>query len=514
MGPSDAVTATAPAPSERRSRRILLRLGRVALTMVSGALVAALLYRVWSLPTRYIAAIAIGVVLVSISAFFLRRFSDFLLVAFFFSIPLTAFIKSFLLTSSGYGAELRGILLYSGIIGIGLPDLLILGLYGTWFLRIFATRSAPFPRLEKNDLLVGLLVVAYLASVPGTPDRWAAWFAVVYLLRFVLVYFYVSRNFERRHIPWMFLAFFVIIFLETGLATFQYATGRLVGLAMDRGAGVRLDEQYTVPGIEHRNRATGTCYESHTFGLFMAMLAQYAFVMISSRYYGSRYRLFGAALFTLATVSVLVSFSRSAWISLAIAVSIGWWVHLYRWREKQILIPTMAIGVVVILLSPWALTIVIERFVGKGTELLLARFDQFPVAWSIWRDHFLFGYGVGNYMEALKLYNVQGVIELPVHNAFLWLGAEAGVVGVTAFFSIALTAMVRSWKVARAHRDPTCRVALAVSCGIVAYLIDGLTDPLYREPGIYMMFWVSVALSVALVRIDREARSRTRQLDS
>jgi O-antigen ligase len=281
---------------------------------------------------------------------------------------------------------------------------------------------------------------------------------------------------------------------------------------MDRGAGVRLDQQYTVPGIEHRNRATGTCYESHTFGLFMAMLAQYPFVMMSSRYHGNRYRLYGAALFTLATVAILVSFSRSAWISFAIAVLVGWGVHLLVWREREILVPTMFVGVVALLLSPWALSIVIERFASTGADLLLARFKQFPVAWHIWTDHFVFGYGVGNYMEALKTYNRPGVLNLPVHNVFLWLGAETGVVGVVAFFSIAIGSLVRSWRVLRNHRDPACRVALAVFCGLVAYLFDGLTDPLYREPGIYMLFWSSAALSVALTRMDRgQLDSRSRQ---
>jgi O-antigen ligase len=467
---------------------------------------------VWTLPTRYVVAIALGVGLVAVSAFFVGRFADFLLVAFFCSVPATAFIKSFMLTSLGYGTRGTGILLYSGVLGVGLPDVLLVALYGTWFVRIFAARSAPLPRLQRTDALVALLILAYLASIPGTPDKPAAFFAVGYLLRFALVYFYVSRNFERRHLRWLFVAFFVIIFLETALASVQFLTGKLVGLAMDRGAGVRLDEQYTVPGIEHRNRATGTCYESHTFGLFMAMLAQYPFVMMSSRHHGNRYRLLGAALFTLATVASLVSFSRSAWISLAIAVLVGWGVHLFVWREREILVPTMFVGIVALLLSPWALSIVIERFASTGFDLLTARFDQFPVAWHVWRDHFVFGYGVGNYMEALETYNLPGVLNLPVHNAFLWLGAEAGVVGVLAFFSLAVGSLVRSWRVLRSRRDPAGRVALAVFGGLVAYLIDGLTNPLYREPGIYMLFWLSVGLSVALPRLDRgQLDSRSRQ---
>jgi hypothetical protein len=146
-----------------------------------GASVAALLYRVWSLPTPY-RSIAIGAFsYIRRSSVIVRR----LLLVFFCILGRLHPLCSRLQTNT----ELTGILLYSGVIGIGLPDLLLVGLYGTWFLRIFAARSARIHRLEKNDALVGLLILAYIWSIPGTPDQWAAVFAVGYLLRFALVYF-------------------------------------------------------------------------------------------------------------------------------------------------------------------------------------------------------------------------------------------------------------------------------------------------------------------------------------
>lgn len=477
-----------------------------SLTIIAGALLAVLLHKLWSLENRYIMVISVGVILISLSTFFIRRFHDFLLVAFFFSIPFAGFVKTLFYLSLGYDDRYSGILLYSGIIGVGILDVLLFGLYAIWFIRIFVLHKQKIPLPDKNDTLIFLLVCAYILSSITAPDKAAALHSIMYLLRFVAIYFYISRNFAPHHVHWLFIAIIVIIIGESALAMYQYLTGKLIGLAMDRGAGVRLNEQYIVPGIEHRNRATGTAYESHTFGLYVAILAQFAFVMVSSCFQNKRFRLLSSALFSVVLFSVLVSFSRSAWLSCLIALIIAWFVHIKIWHEKQIILPTMILGLVALILSPWALSIIIERF-ASAEGLVSARFDQFPIAWNIWTDHFFFGYGVGNYMEALKTYNTPGIIELPVHNVFLWLAAEAGLIGVVLFYWIAFAAIRRAWKIARRKAHPQRRIALAVFCGLIAYLLDGLTDPLYREPVVYTMFWLMVAISAALIRIDKNTKS-------
>jgi len=492
-----------------QTRRITLM--QYGITIVAGAILAVLLHKVWSLESRYIIVITIGVILSSLSVFFIRRFHDFLLVAFFFSIPFAGFVKTLFYLSLGYDERYSGIMLYSGVIGVGILDVVLFGLYSVWFIRIFVLRQQQIPSMEKGDGIIFLFVGAYIISSVGAPDKAAAMHSIMYLLRFVAIYFYISRNFGPHLIRWLFFSIIIIVIGESALAMYQFLTGKLIGLAMDRGAGIRLNEQYLVPGIEHRNRATGTAYESHTFGLYLAILAQYIFVMVSACFQNKRFRLLSSILFSLALVSVLVSFSRSAWLSAIIALAIAWFVHIKLWHEKQIILPTMIIGLIGLILSPWMLEIIIERFTS-AEGLLSARFDQYPVAWNIWMDHFLFGYGVGNYMEALKIYNIKGVLELPVHNVFMWIAAESGIFGVVLYYWIAISAIKRSWRIARLRSHPHRRLALAVCCGLIAYLLDGLTDPLYREPVIYSMFWVMVAISIALVRIDRQSDLETQQI--
>lgn len=484
---------------------IFASLMRYGLIIAAGALLAVILFYMGdNLSTRHLLAISIVLVLASLSTIFLRFYPDFLLVAFFFSIPITGIVKSLFLKGA-YPDDIIGILIYSGTVGIGPTDLVIFALYATWFVRIFVARQVPMPCFEKADLWVVLLIFSYVISMMGTPDPKLALFSIIFLLRFAAVYFYISKNLELRHIEWIFVIVFILILLESLLGLFQYSTGKLVGLAIDRGSGERLNQQHTVPGIEHRHRATGTLYESHTYGIFMAILAQFAFVTMAAKLHGRVYRAVAGVLFMFAMLAVLVSFSRSAWLSCGIVLGVAWVVHIFIWRDRTIMLPTIIFGLVLVALSPWWISIVYERFASAGGELISERFDQYPVAWDIWSDHFLFGYGVGNYMEALEIYNVPGAAPLPVHNVFLWVGAESGLFGVITFFGLFLAAMSRSWKLIRKENVRIARVSLAIYCGLAAYLLDGLSDPLYREPVVYMMVWVLIGASVALTRISRQS---------
>jgi O-antigen ligase len=474
---------------------------RFSLVVLSGAFLALIAYKLWSLEPQHLVVVVAGVTLMCFSMAFLRRFSDFLLASLLCSIPLASFTKTFFFTNWDYESRFKAAMRFSGVVAISVPDILIAGLYFMWGVNIFVLRTRSFPRPAKYDLLPFLLVAAYLLSIPGSPTPKAAIFGTFFLARNVLLYFYVSRNVERRHLPWILAACSLAILPETGLAAFQYLTGKWLSLAWSRGVGEGLDTQYVVPGIEHISRATGTTFDSHSFGLYMAMLAPFPFAAAFARSTPSRYRVLLAGAFILAAMAIVLSFSRSAWLSAAISLTVCWGIHLL-WGERRVLAPTAVIALILFTLAPWYAPLIAERFTSAGSEILTSRFDQFPIAWRIWKDHFLFGYGVGNYMEALETYNTQGVLELPVHNALLWVAAESGLFGVVAFFGVAFAALARAGKSIRRHREPSSTVAIALFSAIIAYLLDGLTDPLFREPVVYTMYWISVALTVAVARIE------------
>lgn len=474
-----------------------------AAVIAAGAFVALVANQLWSLQkTSHFALAIMAFVGLAVASLFLRRLPDFLFVVLLLSIPVTGIVKTFFLTSSGFSDRDTAILLASGVIGAGPLDVVLAALYGVWAIEIFAHQGSRLvPRLCWVDAFVALLMLAYFLSSLGAPHPRAAWFSILFHVRYLLVYFYVSRRLEWRHVPMLLAALCTIAILESCLAYFQYTTGKLLSLAWDRGSGADLSTQYVVPGIEQRNRATGTCYESHGFGLFAALLCQFTLIWMLNRSASKKLRILSGAAFGMIAIALVCSFSRSAWITAAIALGVTWLVFLL-WGEKQMIVPSVFAFIVALFALPWVATILYERF-STAEGLVDARLKQYPIAWHIWKDHFLFGYGAGNYMWALDTYNEGDALDLPPHNVLLWIGAEMGLLGVVAYFGLAFGMIGRAIKYIRKYPHPVSQCALAVMGCIITALLDGLTDPLYREPVVYMMFWLTLGVGVALDRLYR-----------
>jgi len=127
-------------------------------------------------------------------------------------------------------------------------------------------------------------------------------------------------------------------------------------------------------------------------------------------------------------------------------------------------------------------------------------------ALGIIQQHFFLGCGPGNYLEALSdpAIEVIGPDWLPVHNAFLYIASESGIVAALFFFAVIINAMVHCWR-ARKHSDLLVRgLAVAMFSGFTAYLLDGLTNPTFREAEPYSLLWLFIGISLTLPGLTQE----------
>jgi hypothetical protein len=475
---------------------------RVVLVSALGALFAACIYPIWNLEGRWFVVAVTALALVSISMMFAGRFSNALLILLLFCVPLAGFKTFFFLDDH---------VTWTNALGLGIIDFLVAGLYFAWLFRILVLRNAPMPRLQAADVWPALVVLSCLLSLPGSSEPRLVVFAFQNLMLHVLVYFYVSRHFKPQHVPWLLAAIGFAILIESALAVVQNQFGILVGLILDKGAGGEfLDSQYKVPGIEDVARGTGTTYDSHSLGLFMAMVAPFALAFMYSGRLPRAARAASGLLLLAALAGLAVSYSRSAWLFGAFALAIGTAVLLH-WRERNILPSLVFAGFALLVAGPWLFDKVFSRLIDAPSELLTARFEQFPVALSIWRENFLFGAGAGNYLGAVESHNLDWALDILVHNVPLYIAAELGLFGVVAYYGLVGAAMVRLWRIVRKREEPGSRLALASFLALFAYAGDGMSDPLFREPVPYLFFWIIVGISVALARSPHGAFSQHQQ---
>jgi O-antigen ligase len=139
------------------------------------------------------------------------------------------------------------------------------------------------------------------------------------------------------------------------------------------------------------------------------------------------------------------------------------------------------------------------------------RQDEWTVAWRIFSRHPVVGVGIGNYrftesryvLEPGKLAQVRLIAEerLVVHNAYLQLLAETGVVGLAAFLIVTLGSLRASWSAAKRFdaigETDYANLARAVLLGTIGMLaamffISDAND--YR-------LWVLFALGPVLLTI-------------
>ena len=480
------MSAAAP-PRIHRSAAV-----RLAAAAALGALFAIGIHSVWSLEGRWFVIVVVAIALLAISLVWLGRFADRLLVLVLFCIPLAGF-KKFLF--------LDDYVAWTNALGIGIVEIMLVGLYFAWACRIFVLREEDLPRPVAGDAWVALALLATALSAVSANDLSLVAYAFGNLSALVLVYFYISRNFHREHLPWLAGAIAFAAVLDGALALVQNRLGILAGLILDKGAGGdQLNErQYAVPGIEDITRGTGLTYDSHSLGLYMGMLLPFALVFIYDARLPRWMRGASLAVFLAATTGLVVSYSRSAWLCTGGVLALGVAV-LWSWRDRYVLGSVIAAAMAALLTAPWVFFRLFGRLFDAPDLLLSERFRQFPIALSIWSENWLLGAGAGNYIDALSRHNQDWAFEVLVHNVPLLIGSETGLLGVVAFYGALFSALARLWRLTRVGDDLLRRFALAAFLSLLVYILDGMTDPLFREPTVYMMCWVLVGLSVALAR--------------
>jgi len=117
------------------------------------------------------------------------------------------------------------------------------------------------------------------------------------------------------------------------------------------------------------------------------------------------------------------------------------------------------------------------------------------------------GVGLSNYVLAAPSYDytslrISNLFPLPVHNLFLLIAAEIGLIGSVALLLFTLTVVRRGWRLTRAPHVGFAVVAMAVMLGMIGFLIHGLVD--FVHVASYFPLWFVMGFLVGLNRFYQE----------
>jgi O-antigen ligase len=158
-------------------------------------------------------------------------------------------------------------------------------------------------------------------------------------------------------------------------------------------------------------------------------------------------------------------------------------------------------------LFPRLYTKVYERLAGEDQGSAESRIPQFEIAFDIIQDHPLLGVGINNYSEIMWEYDntaegLGSITYFPVHNIFLHVTAETGILGAAAFMWLVTIIIFDATGYACRQTDPYRKHAvIGLLGGIIAFLVHGLADTASIGSKLFYFLWFYAGVIYAIRRM-------------
>ncbi len=227
-----------------------------------------------------------------------------------------------------------------------------------------------------------------------------------------------------------------------------------------------------------------------------------------------RRRALSVPLLLFTSLVFLLTQSRNAWLSLAVAIG-AWAIWQSRGRIRRVFIGIVIVAVIGgAAFWTYGRSRLSERVVGGGLSSdVESRIELWSRAISMIEDFPFTGIGMNNFRRVMPV--MYPVFLTPpdydvahAHNQLLNTGAELGVAGLVAYIAILLgvaAMLVRTW---RTTSDQRLRwIVAGLGAGFLAFFGFGMADAIALGAKVGIVFWAALALVVAVDARSREMSS-------
>lgn len=249
---------------------------------------------------------------------------------------------------------------------------------------------------------------------------------------------------------------------------------------------------------EIKGRVISTFENPNVLGEYLILVIPITIALMASTENAlGRFGLFAAVAAECACL--VFTWSRGAWIGFAIATVIFLCVSSKYFMTAGLLsIPVIATFAVFKIDSS-----IIRRITSFGDSSTSYRLDIWEGVLRMLEDIGIYGIGIGE-GAFRKLYPVYSLAEIEAaphsHNLYLQISVETGFFSLIVFllFICAFTQCSLSFCKSAVNRSNRL-IALGIFCGVLAFLIQGLTDYVWYNNRIFLLFWLITGLGMAHV---------------
>ena len=363
-------------------------------------------------------------------------------------------------------------------------------------------------RLEPVDLCVAAygLVLLLLGGVtsfrPASSIRQVAVYGV-----FILTYFVTANGIRSKELARK--AVFCLLF--------SCLLASLLGVYQNF-AGVESTASWIDKSMfaEISSRIVGPFDNPNVFGEYLIMLLPLA---LATLLVGKKWRrLVSLGALFMGLAALIYTWSRGAWLG-AIA-SVGMFLLLYHPFFLYLVLPGL-------LLFPFFTAMLPPSILNRFTSIANLADTSTAYRVSIWtasvrmlRDVWSSGIGTGSaaFTAIYPAYALGGAaFALHAHNLYLQICVDTGALGIVAFLLILLFFYRAVFSCYRRCTDRELGVTvLSIGLGVAALLVQGLTDNVWYNFKIVLLFWLLLGLAVGMGRDDKlyDLREEREELDA
>ena len=247
---------------------------------------------------------------------------------------------------------------------------------------------------------------------------------------------------------------------------------------------------------EIRGRVVSVFENPNVLGEYLILLFPLTLAMMATaKKANERFAFFVCA--ALNCVCLIFTWSRGAWIGFALATVLFLCVSSkYFFTAGLLSIPVIGTFVVFKVDSS-----IIRRITSFGDSSTSYRLGIWEGTLRMLEDVGFFGIGIGEgaFTKLYPVYALAGIETAPhSHNLYLQIAVETGYISLLAFFVFVLIFTQCSFGFCkRAMKRDNKLICIGIFCGVLAFLIQGMTDYVWYNNRIFLLFWMIVGLGIA-----------------
>jgi putative inorganic carbon (HCO3(-)) transporter len=385
---------------------------------------------------------------------------------------------------------------------VQLIDILVLALLICRLARL-ASRRAEFRLYPLTTVPALAWLVVSGISLVNARDAGLAAIQFGRMGGFFLLYLVVANAIEdEADVKSLLWALLLGASLEGLLGSYQAVSGHALGVSF---LGERSETLQFSVGQIASNRAYGTLGDGNGYAMYLAATMPFALALIFTEV-PAVHRVFGGLVLCVGTLGLVFSLSRGGWLGFTVACIVVLAFTFHR-RRHNIHVSGVLGGVILLLVISLILSqrnLILSRITSNDGGAAYSRVPMAQGALAMIQDHPIMGVGLSNYLFYMPKYDwttfVRNGRPIVVHNIFLLVAAETGLVGLGCFVWLMMTLVVQARRLTRrARSDLVWMVGVGVLAGYGALIGHGMVEyAMLANVPLFRVFWLIGAMATGV----------------